>query len=633
MNNLTTYLNTWLDLQGFRYELGEWYKGKSTKSLSTDKIIPLLSEQVRLDNSPRQIIDALTEIAHERESQAESESDDDNDLETYVNDFLTRYRELLLSKWSAVDETVYEGLKYTINNDAPLILAPTGNGNEYMMIGRTYEDVYTALAGLKVRDSNINRLKYIENCIIHEILSACFPGGRQHPEVLDGARLSACVLDSMYTKRAVKDEGGEIIGYTLDYVSGKPSALKYMEKSLETFLADSDNYIENIAPISNDPEQPTFRYVSINHVQGDWSAYKKWFNDTFEQPTVVAKAFMCHIAAFLDAGNRGKQCMWIRGFGDDAKSTIFNAISDYLGSAASPIDIKLLKGNAHGWTQFDNVRLGIVSDAKVPAAIGDDWLHKVTGNDTYLSNEKYKTPRKVTAITKLVFLENIDPIVKVNQDNHMSRIVYYKCKLKTDEDKVKAGIGIIDADGTFHKTGNEEFAQAIRAQTPAFLNACLKLYWSENTLCPTRSQIIVPTHMIDDLVTTCSDESEDLLEYQIAKTIEKGSINDFIPRSELHKRIKDEYKGDWHNVVSPQTIKLILEKKYKSVVKQLRVDGDIRVRSYTGIKLKKVLEQNTSYSEPKHKSPSTYVAEIRNTNPEIREDILNPSFEIDWVSE
>ena len=101
----------------------------------------------------------------------------------------------------------------------------------------------------------------------------------------------------------------------------------------------------------------------------------------------------------------------------------------------------------------------------------------------------------------------------------------------------------------------------------------------------------------------------------------------------MHKRIKDEYKGDWHNVVSPQTIKLILEKKYKSVVKHMRVDGDIRVRSYTGIKLKKVLEQNTSYSEPKHKSPSTHIAEIKNTRAEIREDILNPSFEIDWVSE
>lgn len=584
MEDLKTYLTTWLSLQGYRFELGEWYKGRSTKSVTTDKLVPLLSEQVRLDNSPRQIIDVLNEIA--TASEAEPEHEDGQELDTYVRDFLNKYRDLLLSKWSAVDEVVYEGLKYTINNDAPLILAPTGNGNEYAMIGRTYMDVYTALAGLKVKDSNINRLKYIENCIIHEILSACFPASRQHPDVLDGSRLSACVLDSMYTKKVVRDESTqEIIGYNLAYVQGKPNAMKYMEKSLETFLANSDNFIENVAPISNDASEPTFRYVSLDFADGEWGAYKKWFLDTFENPRVVAKAFMCHIAAFLDSKNKGKQCMWIRGYGDDAKSTVFNAISDYLGSAASPIDIKLLKDNSHGWTQFDNVRLGIISDAKCPASIGDPWLHKITGNDSYLSNEKFKTPRKAVAITKLVFLENIDPIVKVNQDNQMSRIVYYKCKLKTVEDKVKAGIGIVDEDGVFHKTGNEEFAQSIREQTPAFLNACMKLYWSENTLCPTRSQIIVPKHMVDDLITVCSDESEDLLEYAIEKTISKGTSSDYVSRSELHDKIKAIYTSNWHPIVSPQTIKLILEKNYGSIVKHITGADGIRVRSYIGIKL------------------------------------------------
>lgn len=584
MEELYEKLESWIEKQKYTFVMGEWFKGKSTKAVTTDKLAELVPPTIKDVYLPKDIKEQLTQVSITLE--ADDDSDDEHlDSTIYIRDFLVKYKDLLLSKWSDVDEIVYEGLKYTINNDAPLILAPTGNGNEYAMIGRTYQDVYTALAGLKVRDSNINRLKYIENCIIHEVLSLCFPGSAQHPDVIDGSRLSACVLDSMYGKKPVFD-GPNVVGYCFQYLGGKPNALKYMEKSLETFLANADNFIENIAPISNDPNQPTFRYVSLDFVDGDWSAYKKWFTDTFDNPHVVAKAFMCHIAAFLDAGNKGKQCMWIRGYGDDAKSTVFNAISDYLGSAASPIDIKLLKDNAHGWSQFDNVRLGIISDAKCPASIGDNWLHKITGNDTYLSNEKFKTPRKTTAITKLVFLENIDPIVKVNQDNHMSRIVYYKCKLKTVQDKLNAGIGILDSDGVFHKTGNEEFAKTIRSQTPAFLSACMKIYWSEKTLCPTRSQIIVPIHMLDDLITVCSDESEDILEYEISRAVVKGAVTDYIPRSDLHDLIKANYKSNWHAIVSPQTIKLILEKNYTAVVKQVRGEGDIRVRAYTGVKLK-----------------------------------------------
>ena len=77
MNELKTYLTTWLSLQGYRFELGEWYKGRSTKSVTPDKLVPLLSEQVRLDNSPRQIIDVLNEIATASEAEPEHEDGQD----------------------------------------------------------------------------------------------------------------------------------------------------------------------------------------------------------------------------------------------------------------------------------------------------------------------------------------------------------------------------------------------------------------------------------------------------------------------------------------------------------------------------------------------------------------------------
>lgn len=599
MEDLEEQLVAWLERQNYTCTMGEWYKGKSAKAISTDKLAELIPQTIRDNYAPKTIKEQLVSIGQDMEEEKSEGGDQQQnlDLDTYVFEFLDKYQRMLLSGWSDVDSTVYDGLKYTINNDAPLILAPTGNGKEYAIIGRNFMDVHTSLAGLPVEGSNINRLKYIENCIVKSILKACFSNGRQNPDVLDPTQLSACVMDSMYTKKAVKDDK-ILLGYQLEYVGGKPNALDYVKKSLETFLANSDNYIEKVSPISNDPMEPTYRYISLDYVAGDWSAYRKWFNDTFDRPGEVARVMMTHLGAMLDSKNTGKQGGWIRGHGDDAKSTVFNAIMDELGSAAGPIDVSLLKDNAHGWTQLDNLRLGVISDAKIPGAIGESWYHTITGGDNYQSNEKFKTPRKAKAITKIFFLENIEPFIKTTQDNYMSRIIYYRCKQKTDAEKVAAGIGVFDKDNVFHKTGNSNFEKLIRSQTKAFLAECIKVYFSEDTLCPNRAQIMVPNFMTETMIDYCAEEGEELLEYNLDTTVERGTEEDFISRIELHDMIKAKMgESRWHSVVSPQTLKLMLEKKYRSTVVRKRVNGG-RVWAYTGVKLK-------PYLEPKHEEKTT----------------------------
>ena len=528
-------------------------------------------------------------IESELESSESNEKDNTQESEVYIRDFLVRYKQLLMCKWSNVDEEVYKGFKFTIDKEGPLILAPTGRGCEYAIIGRNSKDLYTSLSTLPIVGSDVYRLGYIDDNIVNPILDVCFSGCPQHPDVID-SRLSAAALDRMYGKKPVFDKG-DLVGYCFQYIAGKPSVQSYIDASLETFLANPKNYIDKIKPISNELDEPTFRYIDLNIPQGDWSAYLNWFQTSFEDYKMQGRVFMNQIGALLDAKNTSKQSAWIRGFGDDGKTSVMNAIGAYMGQSYSPIDPTLFE-TSFGMTQFDNIRMGIISDSKDPHHIGKHWFHQITGGDDYKSNEKMKAATNKRAISRVFFLENIDPIVNINEDNQLSRIIYYRCKRKTNEEKIAAGIGIYDEEGTYQNIGNAEWPKLLEAQCEAFLAACIREYFGPNSLCPSRSQIMVPNIMKESLISSCSHESDDAVETVLYSLYEQGTNEDFVLRSDLHDGIRNILDKKWNALKTPITIRLLIEKEFRGRVVQNKVDG-IKHRVYTNIRRKK------TYTEPK----------------------------------
>jgi hypothetical protein len=241
--------------------------------------------------------------------------------------------------------------------------------------------------------------------------------------------------------------------------------------------------------------------------------------------------------------------------------------------------------------QFNGTRMGVISDSKNPKHISSNWYHKITGQDPYVSNEKNEKPITMIPITHMFFAENIDPVVNVHEDNQMSRIILYRFKKKTDQEKIDAGIAIRDSEGTLQKIGNTEWPKLLKEQCEAFLAACLKMYFGPNTLCPNRSQIMVPISMQNHIINGCSDEGDDSVEYAINCLYEQGDETDFIVRSELHDRVKEKLDRKWDDVKSAQLIRLLIEKVFEGKLTQRRVDG-IGVRGYTKIKAKQSVGPN-----------------------------------------
>lgn len=609
MEELNNLLTTWIEKQKYTHSMGEWYKGKSSKGLTTDKLIDALPSVITDAHTKIALRDALSTIAEDLENAEESEVEQDNSA-IFVRDFLAAYEDLLMQKWSAVDEEVYSGLKYTMDNDTPIILAPTGNCKEYSIVGRTSNELYAALAGIPIEGGVISRLKYIENSIVDPILRACYSNAPQLPEVLNPNLLSSAALDAMYGKKPVYD-GSEVVGYNLQYIQGKPTVLRYVQVSLESFLANPDNFIAYMPPISNDPTQPTYRYIPKNLKSGDISAYIKWFKDTFENPKEVFNVFATFWGAVLDPKNMGKQTLYIQGFGNDAKTTVNTILGNYLKNAFKPIDHKLMEDN-HGWEQFVGTRLGLLDDTKNYSLHRSGWVHKITTpRNKLLINPKHKATYTIEAITKLIQLENSPPEINLQEENQTSRIIYLRCKRKTDEEKINAGISKRQADGSVSNIFNPKFVDDLTEQAEAFLAICMEKYADPDGLCPTKAQIIVPKIINDWMLEDCSDVKDDVVELALSNLIVED-VDGFISRTDLFDKIKDVMKKEWHGLSTPRTISLMMTKIYNATFKQKRV-GSARIRGWEGVKLKPYLEprKETSATEQSANFPK----------PTIREDL------------
>lgn len=509
--------------------------------------------------------------------------DSNDDMEQRNAEWLLAYRDnLLLGGFSAIDKFVWSGFKYTLNMGSPLIVGPTGNGNEYKQIGRTWQEINAALAVLTVEQDGqkINRIKYIDQHIIQPLLCLCSSNAPTPIAFLDGAKLPASVADALYKPVPVKDDDHNVIGFKFVYTVGKPTVAKYIELSLEAFLADPDNYIPDISPISNDSEEPTYRYINLNPAHGDWSAYRKWFVDTFDDYESAQQIYMGWVGAALTAKNTSKQVLWVYGGGDDGKSTVASTLIKYFGEAGTGTNVHDITQD-HGISGIVNKRLLVFSDDKNQRLIQTPIIHKITGGDTVTDNPKHQTPRAVKMIGKIMVCDNKLPLINMREQNQTSRLILLQCKTKTDEEKIASGIAVRTDDGRVQMVGNSEFKRTLETQTEAFCAACLDVY---KTVCPTDAQILVPESAVLAMRDHCADNDEANIDECIDDLLVATTVQDaYIITTDLYSKVAEKLGKGYNSVYTPAAVQDLLKKVYKSEIKQIRIDG-VRKRVYPGIK-------------------------------------------------
>lgn len=306
--------------EDYVYENNIWKKGARTFTTEKMKTILMVNSW---NYSPKDTIDSLNFVENNFESIKNLNVKED--FSSGIKDeFEKRFYEVLVEdSWSEVDRIAWKNIKYTSFEDNTLILAPTGNGKEYKVIGQDYREVYKGFVTL-------GHLKYINTHVLKKLNKMIF--GQKFVDISDitSDNLPGSISQTLYRPKAVWGEKA-IEGMTFQTNNNaKISVEDYIKKSMEIFLTNPENEVVIKNVISNDPNEPTFRYISLDIAPGEWSTWKNWMNDTFEQNDITNELFMAWIASVIVAKNNSKQVLYLQGSGGDGKTQVINALSEYL---------------------------------------------------------------------------------------------------------------------------------------------------------------------------------------------------------------------------------------------------------------------------------------------------------------
>lgn len=509
-----------------------------------------------------------------------------NNIANDASEWRARYfAEIIEPQWTSADRRAWDGIKYVVRYDQTLIVAPTGKGREYKVIGTDAREVYKMLSTIDYKGTS--RLDYMRRTIItplEEILyntTGALPSLAINPDLLSGA------ISEMVYKSTAVFEDGEMRGFRFTSEK-KPVLVDYISRAIEVFLSRPEYRIVNIEPISNDPDQPTFCFIDLPEntesqaeLLAKIPAYVS-FSSIFEDRKYTWPVFCAYCASVVTAVNRGKQALWIHGHGDDAKSKFLDAWHHWLGDAATPIDIESMS-TQFGMSRLESRRLVTISDNKNPDFIRKGWFHKASGGDVFDCERKNRTPYKAKSVAKFIICENIAPNINLDERNQTSRLIYIKMRKRSEQEEMSMGIRKQFADGSTAFIGSATFGQELIDQWPDFIKYCMAHY---AMLCETNANIAIPTQMAEKVSNLCGDPLDQMLVDEL-EYLFVSSPDEKLQKREVLDRIAEKYGDTWiKNGFNLQKIKNILTNIFNVTEHKNKADG----RYYLGIKLRCTLQ-------------------------------------------
>lgn len=581
MLDLIQAVKSWCVENEWTFYGKKWKNGRKLKT--TDELVAEYLMDDFEDNSKKELINALTESS----KIVESEGADNTEELTRANlEWSYAYKRLCNARWSSIDDMIWDGMYYTLdhNGEKMIVARISPNSKEVRIIGKTEDEIANSMAGIFVdNDMKISRHSYIDdmltNCIINEC-TARLPGWTTPIDKISPDNLPSSVANILYCALPKMGEGDVQLGWTLNLnksTSYYPTVKSYIKHSMSAFLAQESKYIDNISTVSNDKDTYTYTYINLEkYVEGATNIWDTWGRHSFNNKGEY-ECFCTWVGSIFVAKNTSKQVCWLQGVGNMGLSKVQNSIYKELGkySVASFTGPNALEG-AFVNANVVGKRLAVISDSKNENHIRKGVVHNWTGGDVALINQKNKQAYSMAIYMKVMICENIAPAINFEQDNQMSRVLYFKMKVRSNDEKVKMGIGRYDADGSFVEMGSGDFQGELDSQVNAWIYKCIQLYYAN---CPNNAQIAPYKGHQDQIIARCADRASELLYDWLIDNVEI-SADDVLYQSELLDRIKiPNFNAD--NGYSLQSLNLMMEKYY-----QVSASKDTGKKRYIGVRLK-----------------------------------------------
>lgn len=571
--------------QNYAYRGSGWQKGNGgTLSTSENLSAALIRANTKHPLSPAATIDAILHIESHHDL-IESAAEDSKAVQLdNASGWLKAYGDLVKLRFSQIDEQIWEGLAHTIDSEGRhIIIAPTGRATEYKVVGTDAEEIYSWFASVTMPKSTQSRLSHIEDHIVDIILEqteGLGPEDTTPSAVLNGNLFPASAMRSLVGKEPVFGENG-FIGFRLTTKGRKITALDYVKSAFESFAAREKFRVAKVTAISNDPKEPCYRYLDISpKAAGTWDTWRQWMDETFELESAKL-VFMAWCGSLLDAGNTGKQSIWLHGHGNDGKSKIANALIGYLADGACSINGKSMT-NQFGLAKLEGKRLVVISDNKNQKLLQTEWAHNLTGGDSVDIERKGMNSYSAKLIGKLMICANVAPEIRTDEANQVSRLIYIKMRRRTPEELIAKKMAIRMPDGSVAFVGNNEFPSKLEAEVGAYMQHCYGIY---SGMAPTRSDIPLTAEIMEATEAGASDPQSEAIADLVHDIFEFDTSSEISVR-EVSKAIVDCAK-DYGLSLSNFTVSDINNFLINNGAKKVRVaNGVTRERVWRGIKLK-----------------------------------------------
>lgn len=510
-----------------------------------------------------------------------------------AKEVLAAYNELIEQGWSDLDETIWSTIKCApTDDDGYQYLIPTGEGSQYRIVGVSTEELYLAMQQLPSPDASKSVAAYIDEHVTKPI---CLAHNNLQPitanEVV-GTNLSAAFIDAGYALRPLKapvtKEAPQtrIIGYQLGYFNPKhrPTIPDYI-KSTQDKLRDKHrgHYIDKLVPISNDPTEPTLRYMSNDLRPGPIDMWEKLFNEGAPTPE-YAKDYLDTFATWLaltfDASSTNRQCVIAVGDSGSGKSALGKAIEMFLGpSICGALELASLRNKSpFANRQFIGKRFMYDFDLKdYQNIVQEGWFHQVTSGDPMKTDQKFKSTLNFTPCARLYFGCNKAPTIRLHHDNERSRVILMQMSRPRGREAVK----------NFHNLLAAQ-AEALAAYGKSIMHHT----------CPDGVQIVLSPRMEALIDQHMGDQQEQLVGDALEELILPGGPTDFVPYGVLSTKMQHMLEKHYSARTTPDQIIGYLERMYHAHPVKRTMDDGVRRTCYVGVRFRNPTDASANGGTP-----------------------------------
>lgn len=214
--------------------------------------------------------------------------------------------------------------------------------------------------------------------------------------------------------------------------------------------------------------------------------------DEFTGRLSDARLFKAFVWTGFEKKNRGRQVLWVKGDGEDGKSTAMTVLREALGAAATAASAAMFSsGSRFGLSALDGKRFAIVFDCKDTRLLMNEQLRNVTSGDEVIVEYKGQALETKRLNVKLVVCSNYLPDLTGSRAD-VSRLILLTVEKSLNRD-------------------DPSWEGRLREELPAFLASCKEAY---EELCPHHGKL-----PLDEAARAAINERADSFEEEFADTL------------------------------------------------------------------------------------------------------------------